>query len=1135
MGLKPRTSTASSQREIFAAALRCVDVQERERLLDTECGADCELRAAIEELLRESAKIGDFLERPVVVDPRVEPGVAESPSGRVGEAAGDQIGPYTLIAQIGEGGSGSVYLAEQSLPVHRRVALKILKLGMDTKSVIDRFEAERQTLAMMEHPNIARVIDAGATEEGRPYFVMEYVPGEPLTAYCDQNCLTVDERLAVFIKICRGVEHAHQKGIIHRDLKPTNILVSEQDGEAIPKIIDFGVAKAIDPLTGETSVLTIVETVIGTPAYMSPEQAERGNRDIDTRSDVYSLGVILYELLTSYTPLSSAGEAKRSVHEALQAVRELEPFRPSVAISRAPPERRGKLVSCRSTTMERLGASCRGDLDWTVLKCLERERSRRFGSASELGRDLELFLAGAPVTARPPSVTYRLRKLVRRHVGLVVSCVLLLLTLIAAAVTSVAFGLRATDAEQEMREARDVQSVLREEAELDREKAVRSAEDARLHQYVAHINLAHHALLDGHIAKALYLLEKYASPQSDETDLRGFEWWYLMEQCLGDEHRSLPFQEAPVEALAFSPSAEVLAVATRQVTQLWSVEGLRLLHEFAEGGWSVAFLSKGELLAIAGREGVAVYDTKSHGLVWELREREGTIAVSRDGRSLATSTWSGVSVWDTMTWNQKRHLLGARGAVSFSPDGTRLVTGGREGMAIWELAEESEPVLLEGSPRSGHRRLPGEPSPLFTPDGRFVVVAQNRTPTQTGYVMSLWDANTGMEDSSFPIKAQQSLHSGVISASGFDEAGRILATSSWDHSVRLWSFAEGMLDRSLFGHRGEVWSVAVTPEGDLVASGSKDGAVKIWPVVSEDANDTILGAWRHLGFSSDGDALLALNGDGALTEFNLATGEPLRSVGTREESAPPWGRPAIATNQNFTVWAEGLVDGTVRINDRESGTKYSLGGGGRRVESLQLSPRGDTLIVKRFRDGLSWWDLNQTSEPIARIEASQAVFSADGAVMVTLAREGEMVVWDTATREVKLRLKGAGASFGSRIALSPDGETIARTHGFEDFENIISLWRVGSGGRVGTLSGHKQGIWSLAFSHDGRTLASSGSGGIIRLWNVAARSELLTIREHGSVVTDLAFSPNGRYLISGTPGFSITRKLRIFRTGFARE
>ena len=344
------------------------------------------------------------------------------------ERPGTVIDRYTLLEEIGSGGFGSVFLAEQREPVARRVALKVLKLGMDTRQVIARFEQERQALALMDHPHIAKVLDAGSTDAGRPYFVMELVTGEPITGFCDAHGLSLDQRLELFVQVCNAIQHAHQKGIIHRDIKPSNVLVSMHDGEPHAKVIDFGIAKAIEqPLGGET-MHTRLGQFVGTPLYMSPEQSE-GSVDVDTRSDVYSLGVLLYELLTGTTPFEAEGSDTTSMSELQRLIREVDPPRPSTRVSTASGTL-PRLAAARSTEPRRLRSLLRGELDWVAMKAIEKEPERRYQTANALANDVQRYLAGEPVVAAPPSAAYRLRKFVTRHKGPVVAAAVVALALI---------------------------------------------------------------------------------------------------------------------------------------------------------------------------------------------------------------------------------------------------------------------------------------------------------------------------------------------------------------------------------------------------------------------------------------------------------------------------------------------------------------------------------------------------------------------------------------------------------------------------------------------------------------------------------------------------------------------------------
>ncbi|MFT6181737.1 MAG: serine/threonine protein kinase/WD40 repeat protein [Paracoccaceae bacterium] len=1099
-----------SEREIFAAAFECKDLKEREKLLERECGTDMTLRDAVETLLDEYSGLGDFLENPAMGGLRILPGVSENLIGK-------KLGPFTLIEQIGEGGGGSVYLAEQILPVQRQVALKILKLGMDTTRVIARFEAERQTLARMEHPHIASVIDAGATNEGRPYFVMEYVAGDPVTEYCDKRKLPIEERLEIFIRICRAIEHAHQKGVIHRDLKPSNILVREQEGRAVPKVIDFGVAKAIDPLDGDLGGFTINDTIIGTPAYMSPEQASQGIRDIDTRADVYSLGVILYELLTGSTPLRATTSGMSHPPEVLKILGEIDPPRPSTFLRNQRTEVRERVGSQRKMATGRLISELQGDLDWIAMRCLDKDRARRFGSASELGRDLEFYLKGAPITARPPSWRYRSRKFVDRNRVAVASAGLLLATLIAAAVVSFVFGVRATKAEA-------MESTLRIEAERDRELALNSAEKARLHQYVANINLAQQALQDGHVSKALLLLEPWASVKPGEIDLRGFEWRFLMEKCLGDEHFDLPRFDGPIDALAFSPNGNLLAIAAMNRVHLWSLDQKKITSTFPHDTKSLEFSHGGKRLLVNGRYGVVVLDVPSGDSIWELEGGSHEAATSPDGRFLATSDRQGITVWNTSTWKSEQFFPGSSGSLTFSPNGNILATAGRDGVTLWPLEEEASPIVLEESPRF---RFGGN-NIHFSRDGKLVLLARNENPTDSGFAIGLWEAESGKEIAMLPESAEGGLHTGVISAMDFNRDGSLLASSSWDHSVRLWDFAKGSLLRTFLGHRGEVWSVSMSPDGDFVASGSKDGKVKIWPTDESTRHDSIDGHWTSLGFSRDSKTIAVLDGEGTFVTFDIALG---KKIHTQAFSKSRTNRHRdVSANRNLDKLAEEQGDGIVIIRDLKSQTETILEVGMRQIDSLSLSPDGKTLVVTSRREGMSWWDLADSDKPILQSKASLAHFSADGSTLIVSHDNGSLVVWDTVTRKERSHLKIEPTSSGTRMALSRDGSLLAVTHGFQDYENAITLWDTVSSKEVGTLKGHKQGIWSIAFSPDGRTLASSGGGGIVRLWNIATQSELLTIRELGTAMTHLTFSPDGKVLMTSSPSFLSDPKIRFFRS-----
>jgi serine/threonine protein kinase/tetratricopeptide (TPR) repeat protein len=459
---------------IFCEALERESRSARAEYLESACGNDSALRARIDALLQAHEQAGEFLSpNPAQID---EP---TPNNGDLGERPGTVIGPYKLMEQIGEGGMGLVFVAEQQKPVRRKLALKVIKPGMDTRQVIARFEAERQALALMDHPNIARVVDGGTTPSGRPFFVMELVKGVPITEYSDTNHLTPRQRLEIFLPVCQAVQHAHQKGIIHRDLKPSNVLVTSHDGTPVVKVIDFGVAKAIGHQLTDKTVYTQLTQLVGTPQYMSPEQAGQSSLDVDTRSDIYSLGVLLYELLTGTTPFTKERFQQAAYDEIRRIIREEEPPKPSTRLSESK-ESLPSISALRLTEPAKLTKMVRGELDWIAMKALEKDRNRRYATANAFALDIQRYLADEPVLACPPSRGYRLRKFVRRNRGAVLATTLIALALVGGIIGTTWGLFRARQARDDAVEQGRIAEEQKKQAQAATIAEKKATEAARL-------------------------------------------------------------------------------------------------------------------------------------------------------------------------------------------------------------------------------------------------------------------------------------------------------------------------------------------------------------------------------------------------------------------------------------------------------------------------------------------------------------------------------------------------------------------------------------------------------------------------------------------------------------------------------
>ncbi|HEX4072328.1 MAG TPA: protein kinase, partial [Planctomycetaceae bacterium] len=1082
--------------EIYLAALEKPTLREQSAYLDEACAGDEEMRQRVERLLRVQPHIGDFLESPA-------PEIAVTVIDSFTERPGSVIGPYKLLEQIGEGGFGIVFMAEQQSPIRRRVALKIVKPGMDTRRVLARFKAELEALSLMDHPNIARALDAGATDSGRPYFVMELVRGVPITNYCDQNHLPVPERLELFVCVCRAVQHAHQKGIIHRDIKPSNVLVTLHDGRPVPKVIDFGVAKAIDRQLIQETLFTRFAEMIGTPLYMSPEQAEMSSLDIDTRADIYSLGVLLYELLTGSTPFTRERLQQAAFDEIRRIICEEDPPKPSTRISTLG-NTRAAVAAQRRADPQRLSQLVRGDLDWIVMKTLEKDRTRRYETANGLAMDLQRYLADEPVDACPPSATYRFRKFARRNKAGLATGAVVLAALVAGTGVSTWQAIRATHAEQSARQSLQAESeahkeaaaaaagekAQREIADVERAEAMRQRQAALRQLYLSQMTLAQQAWESGRVGRVMELLDGQR-PLPGQQDLRDFDWYYRWRLC-HSERLMLPRREDEVGSVAFSPDGKTLAISTK-VIELWDLPQGRRLRATIKGHTSdinmLAFSPDGSKLASASDDNLAK--------IWD----------PQSGKELAT-----------LRGHSDKVL-----ALAFSPDGKKLATCGYDGtVKLWPLEDldaggEIRPSLtLQHSLRTF--------GVAFSPDGRLLAS------TGKDRAVRLWDPVSGQ------LRATLEGHKDVLTPVVFSPNGKLLASGSDDTTIKLWDPVSGHELMTLTGHKDFVESLAFSPDGRFLASGSKDSTVRLWEVGSLDTANSSGGTakspaqpiteWtvfkghtegiNSVAFSPDGKTLASASSDHTAKLWDVVRGQEHVTLAVNT------GRLfMVAFSPDGRLLAAGGDDNVIRVWDATSRVlRKSLVGHEGRVTDLAFSPDGRQLVSGSWDKTVKIWDLNGGKER-ATLRGHNSIVHA-----IAISPDGKLIasgnsnikIWDAVSGTGKFALHVAKSNYPDTggLAFSPDSRALASGSSDE----IVNIWDMPSGRRRPALEGHTGYIRTVAFSPDGKLLASADDASI-RLWDFASGRSLHTLRGHTAPTVSVAFSPDSRVLASASSDTTI--------------